>query len=125
MGRGAPVPIFWFDGQCGFCTRWADWLKARSDVVVRPWQAGGFGHNGLREEQVEDAAYWVAPDGTTRGGHLAIAWALRSCGGFLGWLGRLMSWGPFRWLSRHGYRWVARHRGSLPGKTPACATGRC
>jgi predicted DCC family thiol-disulfide oxidoreductase YuxK len=115
----------WFDGRCGFCTRWADWLESKSDAEVRPWQAGGFGRNGLRMEQVRDAAFWVAPDGTTHGAHVAIARALRSCGGVLGWLGRLMTWGPLRRLARFGYRLVARHRNLLPGTIPACQSGRC
>lgn len=109
-----------YDADCGFCTRCADFLRARSGCEVTPWQSMDLAAVGLTEEQVTSAAYWLE-EGTTRRGARAIAAALRACharGYRL--VGRLIDLAPVRPLAALGYSVVARYRYRLPGGTDAC-----
>lgn len=60
-----------FDGDCGFCSRYAYWIAARlpADVEVVPWQTiDDLEAIGLTERDVECAAWWVnGRDGWGRG----------------------------------------------------------
>ncbi|MEM9554385.1 MAG: DUF393 domain-containing protein [Acidobacteriota bacterium] len=115
------TPILVFDGDCGFCTRSALWLRARllQPVRLQPWQTTDLAALGLREEQTRRAAWWL--DGARRdSGHRAIARALIACGAPWPLLGRLLLVPPISWAAALGYRLIARYRGLLPGTTPAC-----
>ena len=110
-----------YDADCGFCTSCAQWVSKRSDCTITPWQAlatgdGGLAAHSLTEQDVMDAAWWLAVDNQLSGAR-AIAAALRSCG--LPWsvLGRLIDLPPLRPLAAVVYRWVARNRYRLPGST--------
>ncbi len=111
-----------YDGDCAFCTssvRWAQRLRLRADQVIA-WQHADLAVLGLTQEQCEQALQWV--DGDRRaGGHEAVARLMLASA--LPWklLGRLLLTPPLSLLARRAYRWVADHRGSLPGGTPACA----
>lgn len=110
-----------FDGDCGFCTRSADWVATRSDAAVEPWQRLDLAAHGLTEDEVRTAAYWLDPDGgePLRGAR-AVAAALRACGRPWRGVGVLLDLPPLRPLSALGYRVVAANRHRLPGTTPAC-----
>lgn len=117
-----PGRMLVFDGDCGFCSRYAYWIAARlpADVEVVPWQTiDDLEAIGLTERDVECAAWWIDGRGRWAGGD-AIAWSLRAAPGAWPLLGRLMLIWPFNYLSRSVYRWVADNRGRLPGATPAC-----
>lgn len=114
--------MFVFDGDCGFCSRYAYWIAARlpADVEVVPWQTiDDLEAIGLTERDVECAAWWVDGPDRWRGSD-AIARSLIAASGAWPLLGRLMLVWPFNHLSRVVYRWVADNRGRLPGATPAC-----
>lgn len=112
-----------YDGDCGFCTTSARWIARRlpDDVRVVAWQSlDDLAAHGLTVDDVTSAAWWVEPDGSPRGGHLAIGAALRAAGGAWGLVGRALLAPPLRWIGGPVYRLVARYRYRLPGATDAC-----
>lgn len=113
---------FVFDGDCGFCSRYAHWIAARlpSGVDVVAWEEiEDLSALGLTREEVECAAWWIGPDGRWAGGD-AIARSLVGTRGPWAVAGRLMLVWPVSRLSRVVYRWVATNRHRLPGAAPAC-----
>ena len=111
-----------YDGDCAFCTssvRWVGRLGLRADVVS-PWQHSDLPALGLTQAECEAKLQWV--DGRRHSsGHEAVARLLLASA--LPWrpLGALLLVPPVSWLAARVYDWVAAHRGSLPGGTPACA----
>lgn len=111
-----------FDGDCGFCTSTANFIKARSSVAIdiHPWQLIDVGSFGLTKKQTASRVYFVA-DGKSYAGHEALAkvllvqpnWVFKS-------MGAVMMTPPFSWLASLGYLLVAKFRHRLPGGTPAC-----
>ena len=119
-----PLPVLVFDGECGFCTTSARflqrWVVMGGSPSVAPWQRLDLGVLGLTAEQCSAAVQWVGKDGQVASGHAAIAATLRA--GHLVWrpVGALLVAPGFSWLAARVYAWVAAHRASLPGGTPAC-----
>lgn len=109
-----------YDADCGFCTRCADWLAARSDLDVVAWQSLDLAAVGLTEAQVKEAAYWLEDGRPVDRASGAIARSLRACGGVAGLAGRLMMLPVVRSLAALVYPFIARNRQRLPGGTPAC-----
>jgi predicted DCC family thiol-disulfide oxidoreductase YuxK len=111
-----------YDGDCAFCTSSVylmERLRIHPDVVI-PWQHADLGALGLTAEQCSDKVQWVGDDGEHRSGHEAIAQLLL---GSRAWrpVGRLLLTPGFSPAAGRLYDWVAAHRTSLPGGTPACA----
>ena len=109
-----------FDGDCGFCTtcvRWMARLRIEPETVI-PWQHADLAALGLTPEQCQEKVQWVSGTGEVRSGHLAVAAVLRGP-----WrpLGVLLTLPGLSWVAGKAYDWVAAHRTSLPGGTPACA----
>ncbi len=112
-----------FDGDCAFCTTWAERLRDRCTVAPRivAWQLTDLRALGLDAERARRAV-WLVQGDHRASGHAAIAALLRAQPGF--WarlLGRLLVTPPFSFVAAVGYRLVARFRHRLPGGTPACA----
>ena len=111
-----------FDGDCGFCTSTANFIKARSSAAidVQAWQLIDVTRFGLTAEQTASRVYFVT-GGKAFGGHAALAkvllaqrnWLFKVAGG-------IMLTPPFSWLAHLGYLLVAKYRHKLPGGTPAC-----
>ncbi len=114
-----------YDRDCEFCTRSAHWIEMRwpthtaSVVASQQMADSDLELAGLSRDDVQRAAWWIAPDGLY-GGHLAVARALANCGGAVGRLGSLLTAPPFRWLARPTYAAIARHRHRMPGAKPTC-----
>jgi len=114
-----------YDGDCAFCTASARRISARwrGPATAVAWQrlgGEGLARLGLTVSDVEQAAWWVQPDGSRSAGHLAIAHALIASGGWRAAIGRLLGAKKLRWAFAPAYRAVARHRHRLPGATEAC-----
>jgi predicted DCC family thiol-disulfide oxidoreductase YuxK len=104
-----------YDGDCGFCTRCAKWIAGHArDLDVVPWRSADLSALGLTEQQVREAAWWKDGD-ETAGGEAAVARSLMACGRGYAVLGRVILLPGVRRISAVAYRWVARHRGRLPG----------
>jgi predicted DCC family thiol-disulfide oxidoreductase YuxK len=116
------APMLVYDGDCSFCSRWAQWVAGRWRGPERAvaWQQLAALPAGLDAADVREAAWWIGADGSRSRGHLAIAYALRAAPGWPSLLGRVLLVPPFRWLARFSYPLVARWRHRLPGGTPAC-----
>ena len=111
-----------YDGDCGFCTtcvRTMQRLRLRADTVIA-WQHADLDALGLTPEQCSSAVQWVDDDGSHASGHLAVA-SLLSANGAWKPLGALLRAPGISPLVARAYQWVADHRTSLPGGTPACA----
>ena len=118
---GEPVqpepPFFIFDGECGFCRKWAAWLRERlpaGTLLVAFQQIDNLAAFGLTPSEVRAASYWIDADGTRHGGAGSFAYALRGTG---------LPWGPFASLlrapvirtgARVAYELIARNRHRLP-----------
>lgn len=121
-------PVFVYDGDCGFCSTTARFIRKwvdRSELVsIKPWQSLDLASLSLTEQQCIDAAQFVSLDGSARAGHRAIAAALTH--GPLAWriVGRILTLGPIDWVAGRVYIWVAAHRTMLPGGSPTCDVRR-
>jgi len=109
-----------FDGKCGFCT-WcvhAEQRFVRSGVEYIPYQTADLESLGVRREQAAESVQFVAGSQVLSGAR-AVAAVLRR--GRIPWplVGGVLDARPLRPLAEHGYRFVARHRGRLPGSPPA------
>lgn len=105
-----------YDGDCGFCRRSLGWgrsLGCRFEAV--PAAESDPASLGLTREELTDAAWWIAPDGSLHRGHRAVARVLETSR----WLpvrvaGRLVRSRLVGPLAARGYAWVAAHRGRFP-----------
>lgn len=118
----SPFPILFFDGDCGFCNGWVQFLlriDRRQILTFAPLQ----GETAARLLPVPDVAnlssvVYMTPNGLLRESD-AIFQLARDLGGVwgvLGWCGL----GIPRVLRNAGYRFVARNRYRLAGKVQAC-----
>ncbi|WP_027342167.1 thiol-disulfide oxidoreductase DCC family protein [Hamadaea tsunoensis] len=114
--------IFLFDGDCGFCTTCARFLRERirPEARVRPWQAADLAALGITADECTRAVQWI--DGETHlAGPAAMGAVLRT--GRPVW--RIAGWIlQRRWVAAAAwpaYRLVAANRHRLPGGTEACA----
>ncbi|HUY63566.1 MAG TPA: DUF393 domain-containing protein [Acidimicrobiales bacterium] len=114
-----------FDGDCGFCSAVARWVrrKAGGRARVVAWQElgpEGLATLGLTEADARQSAWWISASGPRHGGAQAMARALVASGGLWSVAGGAMTVPPLRWIAPYGYRAVARLRHLLPGATTAC-----
>jgi predicted DCC family thiol-disulfide oxidoreductase YuxK len=126
--------VFLFDGDCGFCTRSAMFLRRHVSTPARivAWQMIDLRPLGVSPAQCSEAVQYIAPGGIgarrVSTGPVAIADLLRTATGArgIGWrlAGALLATPPAPALAWPVYRWVARHRHQLPGGTVACELPR-
>ena len=121
-----------YDGACAFCTSSAVGLQRRfgpDRVSLLDLQEPGAmaAHPALRGVTPEAAMqrmHVVLPDGRVFAGAEAVARVVASAG----WVGRLafVYYVPgVRQIADAGYRFVARHRYRLFGRTHRCDGGTC
>lgn len=115
-----------YDADCGFCARCARWAQARMAAgnQVVPSHALDLDAAGLSQEDVDEAAWFLPSAGTGLRGHLAIAAALRECGGPWALLGRLIGSPLLSPIASRVYAALAARRGSLPGSDGTCGLDR-
>jgi predicted DCC family thiol-disulfide oxidoreductase YuxK len=113
-----------YDGDCGFCKRSLGWaITLGITCEYAPWQEVDLDELGLSEDDVQEAAWYVA-EGRRWRGHEAIARSLRTSRYLpvraAGWLLGTRVLAP---VGRRVYQWIADHRYQLPGGTAACKLG--
>lgn len=119
VGRGLLI----YDGDCGFCTRTAAWLKRRlprGHEVRASQRIADLDTFGLSRREVHEAAFWIDPDGRQYRAHLAIVRALESSGRVLGFVARLGRIWPFEPIAERLYFVIARNRHRFPGAADHC-----
>ena len=116
-----------YDDDCGFCTWWANWIEARSDLRLVGFSAlEGDGSGGpddpadLRSrlpENYESCSHLVTDDDVYSCGASIEEAIARSevCRGLdlSGLVGFLRHFRDYNRARESGYRWVADHRGLL------------
>ncbi|MCR4414772.1 MAG: DUF393 domain-containing protein [Thermoguttaceae bacterium] len=128
MERQSPIRLF-YDGQCPFCRREAEWLKRRdrngrilwvdiNDPVFDP------ADYGLTGDALRAALHAILPDGRVVRGVDAIQQLYRALG--LSWLVAPLSWPGIRWMAGLLYGLFARYRVPI-GKmlSRRCGGGSC
>ncbi|WP_163549674.1 thiol-disulfide oxidoreductase DCC family protein [Candidatus Frankia nodulisporulans] len=132
-GEGWPAgrqrPLFLYDGDCGFCTRSAQFIRSavRPTVDIEPWQRMPLATLGVSAGQAGRAVWWIGAHGQRASGAAAIALVLGRSGrvGARGaaWriAGRVLAVPPVSWVAAGVYPVVADNRHRLPGATAACA----
>lgn len=113
-----------FDGECGFCTRAAQWAidHAREPFAAVPYQATSPDRYGLTVDQARERVWWIE-DNVQLDGHRAVGRILRACRGPWPVLGRAIATPPLSWAAVVGYELVSRVRHRLPGTRPAVKGG--
>lgn len=110
-------PFFLYDGECGFCQRWVDWLdgttRARIEFVESQ-MIDDLPRLGLTDEDVRTASYWVDAAGVAHRGNHSIANALQQGDGIWRALGVALELPVIRSLAAAAYRVIARNRHRLP-----------
>ena len=114
----APTPPFFvFDGDCGFCKKWARWLARRlpDDVAFVAYQdIEDLGAYGLAATDVETASYWVDRERRPHRGARSFAHALRHGTGPWVALGAVLGAPLIRGAADRLYPVIARNRHRLP-----------
>ncbi|MDO5053275.1 MAG: DCC1-like thiol-disulfide oxidoreductase family protein [Pseudoclavibacter sp.] len=120
MSGGA---VLVYDDDCGFCRVVLERLR-RSSLVLPPVTAGSRAARaglGLRPEELERAAWLLAPEGRFEGAEAFTVLLCRQPRWGWRFAGRLLGLPGVRTLWRAVYRLTARNRHRLPGGTAACA----
>ncbi|MGH1491466.1 MAG: thiol-disulfide oxidoreductase DCC family protein [Acidimicrobiales bacterium] len=111
------VPLFIFDGQCGFCCRWAIWLRGRGLEHVRfePFQSlDEIDRHGITAQDMESASFYVDEAGGVHRGSDGFIEALSDASQPWQVLARVASVRLLRIPLRRVYGVIARRRYQLP-----------
>ena len=115
------LPVFLFDGDCGFCRRWVSWLQRKLPANTRfvPYQQiDDLSAYGLTASDLTTASYWITTDGAHRGAR-SFAHALQT--GTLPWsaLGTALNTPLIGAIADRVYPIIARNRHRLPAPDSA------
>ena len=115
--------VLW-DGACGFCRRWAEWVERRDTAGrfrVVPYQDAPSPPMtpGLRERCAK-ALHVITSEGRELAAGRAVLYILDGVDQRGPW--RLAAKRPFVWLVELGYRFVAANRGRLSFLAPNSRT---
>jgi predicted DCC family thiol-disulfide oxidoreductase YuxK len=108
--------LFIYDGDCGFCRKWAGWLEQRvcADVRFSSFQElGDLTPLGLTVDDVQTASCLIEHGCPYRGGR-GIARAMARGRGVWKFIGLVLDLWGVRAASALGYKLVARNRHRLP-----------
>jgi predicted DCC family thiol-disulfide oxidoreductase YuxK len=126
---GGTTPIALYDGHCRFCTEQARALQrlvGRERLAVRSFQDEGVlaDFPGIPHEAAMARMHIVTPEGRVYGGAEAAARAIARIP-WVGWLAYVYYTPGIRQLAEAAYRWIARNRYRLRGKTECDPGGTC
>ena len=116
--RAPDPPYFVWDGDCGFCGKWAGWIEqsVRPGIpFVASQDLDDLADAGLTVEDVARASWWVPVNGRPRPGAGGFATALLA--GEPRWariVGTVLSLPVVRSIAALAYRGVAANRHRLP-----------
>ncbi len=114
-----------YDGECEFCRRWVDRIRARDRharlqyVAFQDPEAASF---GVPPEALTTAMHLVREDGAVFAGAAAVPQILNVLPG--GWAVSWMFAIPgVLWVAHRVYGWVALRRHRLACRSPHCSRG--
>lgn len=115
-------PVLVFDGDCGFCTTTANWIKKNSRVAleIAPYQWTDLDQYGLTTEEAAAKVQLVIGDKVFDGHYCMSKLLLIQPNIFLKFIGAVMVMPGLEPISAKIYTWIAANRQKLPGGTPAC-----
>lgn len=116
-----------FDADCGFCSRYAEWVAERMRAgSVMSWQSGQdlIDSAGLTPEDCIAASWWIDDRGPALRGQRAIAQSLIASHRHWRVLGMVLELPGISYASAVVYRLVAANRHLMPGGTAKCAIVR-
>ena len=116
------APILVFDGDCGFCTTTANWIKKNSRVALEivPYQWTDLNQYGLTAEEAAAKVQLVVGDKVFAGHNCMAKLLLIQPNVFVKLVGAVMVMPVIEPISARLYTWIAANRQKLPGGTPAC-----
>jgi predicted DCC family thiol-disulfide oxidoreductase YuxK len=122
----ASTPVLVFDGDCGFCTTTANWIKKNSRVAIEiaPYQWADLAQYGLTSEEAAAKVQLVIGDKVFDGHNCMAKLLLIQPNILLKFVGAVMVMPGLDPISARVYRWIAANRQKLPGGTPACKLPR-
>jgi predicted DCC family thiol-disulfide oxidoreductase YuxK len=118
-----------YDGECPLCVREISMLRrldrGRGRLDCEDIAAPGFdaARYGRTQHELMARIHGVLPDGTVIEGVEVFRRAYAAVG--LGWLVAPTRWPLLRPLADAAYRWFARNRLRLTGRTEVCDSDRC
>jgi predicted DCC family thiol-disulfide oxidoreductase YuxK len=115
------LPVLVFDGDCGFCTTTANWIKENSKIAIEiaPYQWTDLNQYGLTTEEAAAKVQLVVGDKVFAGHYCMAKLLLIQPNVLLKALGALMVAPGLNLISAKVYEWIAANRQKLPGGTPA------
>jgi predicted DCC family thiol-disulfide oxidoreductase YuxK len=115
-----------FDGDCGFCTTTANWIKKNSRVAleIAPYQWTDLEQYGLTTEEAAAKVQLVVGDKVFAGHNCMAKLLLIQPNVFVKLVGAVMVMPGIEPISARLYTWIAANRQKLPGGTPACKLPR-
>lgn len=131
MSHATALPEFTllFDGDCPLCLREVRMLRrldrgkgrlGLSDIAAPGFRASQY---GVEQAALMARIHGVLPDGSLVEGVEVFRRAYAAVG--LGWLMAPTGWWPLRPLFDAAYRWFARNRLRLTGRSDTCSEDRC
>ena len=122
----ASKAVLVFDGDCGFCTTTANWIKKNSRVAleIAPYQWTDLDRYGLTAEEAAARVQLVMGDKVFVGHYCMSKLLLIQPNPLLKLIGALMVMPGAEPISAKIYEWIAANRQRLPGGTPACKLPR-
>jgi predicted DCC family thiol-disulfide oxidoreductase YuxK len=127
---GGTRPIALYDGHCRFCTRQVKTLQrivGRDRLETRSFQDDGVlaTFPGIPYDAAMARMHIVTPDGRVYAGAEAAARAIARIP-WVGWLAYVYYVPGLRQLAELTYRWIAKNRYRLMGRTSECdPNGTC
>lgn len=111
------LPLFIYDGSCGFCRRWAGWLADRVGSTIRfePFELlVPSRRHGLTEDDLQHASYLVDEARLLHRGGAAFAEVLKRARGWWPVAGLVLDLPGVRILTERCYAAVVKNRHRLP-----------
>jgi predicted DCC family thiol-disulfide oxidoreductase YuxK len=108
-----PKPLLIYDGDCEFCSYWADyWQKLTGDKVsYATYQAVGKNYPEISAAEFQKAIQYIAPDGKRASAAKASYLTLSHAPGKSFWLTLYKRLPGFAFITEMAYALIAKHRG--------------
>ena len=111
------LPLFLFDGECGFCRKWTAWMQARlpeSTMSFVPYQSVDLARFRLKPNDVRTASYFIDERGQPYRGNRSFSQSMLRAHGSWRLVGVVAELPVIRCVLVPVYRAVVWNRHRLP-----------